>query len=168
MRVRAVSALMIVSVAAGMVACEEDSTSPNLVTYEATLTGAAERPTAVTTNATGTWTGILNTSTNVMTYTLTWSNLSSTSTNAHIHGPTEATGTAAAPVLVDFNTGGRTMTHGVSGTATGTLNFATLTTNNANINGDSLKKLMDVGRVYVNVHSTTNQPGEILGIITRQ
>jgi hypothetical protein len=58
------------------------------------------------------------------------------------------------------------MTHGISGTATGTINFNENAT--ATVSGDSLLKLIDAGRAYVNVHTNTNGGGEILGIITRQ
>ena len=157
--------------AAGIIACEEDTTEPAIVTYAATLSGANERPTAITTNGSGTFSGTFNSSTNVLTYTLTWQNLSSTSNNAHIHGPILPTsGTAALGVLVDFNdpASGRTITHGTSGSATGTINFTTITTGNANVNADSLKKLFDAGALYVNVHTTQNGGGEILGVVTRQ
>jgi hypothetical protein len=160
-------ALLAVAAIGGITACEDDEpTAPANVVYTATLNGASERPNPITTNATGTFTGTLNPTTNVMTYTLTWQNLTTTSNNAHIHGPTAATGTATAGVLIDFNGGGRTLTHGTSGNATGTidLNVAATTT----VSGDSLKKLLDAGRAYVNVHSTTNPGGEILGIITKQ
>jgi hypothetical protein len=167
MRVRA---LMFAATVVGLVACEEDE-GPNTVTYTATLSGANERPAAVTTNGSGTFTGTFDPSTNVMTYTVQWQNLGTTSTLAHIHGPILATsGNAALPVLVDFDapTSGRTITHGTTGSATGTINFATITTQNANINADSLKKLLDNGAVYVNVHTTNNGGGEIAGVITRQ
>lgn len=162
-----VPVLMIAVAFAGLAACEEDTTDPGpTVTYKATLTGAAERPNPITTNATGTWTGVLNLTTKVMTYTLTWTGLTTTSNNAHIHGPTPATGNGTAGVIVDFNGGGRTLTHGTSGNATGTINFNDNFT--PAVSGDSLLKLLDAGRAYVNVHSTTNGGGEILGIIAKQ
>lgn len=164
MRARVLMLAVVVAVFAG---CEEDVTDPGpTATYTATLTGAAERPNPVTTNASGSWTGVLNLTTRIMTYTLTWTNLTTISNNAHIHGPTAATGNAAVGVIVDFNGGGRTLTHGTSATATGTINFNDNMT--ATVSGDSLLKLLDAGRAYVNVHSTTNPGGEILGIITKQ
>ena len=147
-------------------ACGDDDDD---VTYAATLNGAGERPTAVTTSGTGSFTGTLDEETNILTYTVTWSGLGSTSTLAHIHGPITA-GSTAADVLVDFNavTAGRTITHGVSGSAAGTINFNTITTNNTSVNADSLKKLFNNGAIYVNVHSTNFPGGEIAGIITKQ
>ena len=38
----------------------------------------------------------------------------------------------------------------------------------ATVSGDSLRKLLDLGLLYVNVHSQTFQGGEIRGQITRQ
>ena len=162
-----VSALVLAVAVAGMVACEEDTTDPGpTTTYTATLSGANERPNPITTNATGSWTGVLNLTTKVMTYTLTWTNLTTISNNAHIHGPTLTTGNATAAVILDFNNGGRVLTHGTSSTNTGTINFNDNFT--PTISGDSLLKLMDAGRAYVNVHSTTNTGGEILGTIIKQ
>lgn len=149
-------------------ACGDDDEDD--VTFAATLNGAGERPAAVTTAGTGSFTGTLDAETNVLTYNVTWSGLSSTSNNAHIHGPITTGSTAAAGVLVDFNatTAGRTITHGVSGSATGTIDFNTIVPANANVSADSLKKLFNNGAVYVNVHTTNNPAGEIAGIITKQ
>lgn len=148
-------------------ACDDDGTGPEGISYRAPLRGVNERPTPVTTNALGSFTATLDEATNVLTYTLTWEGLTSVSNNAHIHGPTAATGNAAAGVLIDFNADGRTMTHGTSGTATGTIDL-NLVTRNAAVSGDSLKKLLDVGRAYVNIHSVNHPGGEILGLITKQ
>ena len=149
-------------------ACGDDD--DDTITYEATLNGAGERPTAVTTNGTGTFTGTLDPETNILTYTVSWSGLGSASNNAHIHGPITPGSTAAAGVLVDFNNAGagRTITHGVSGSASGTINFTTIVPNNTNVSADSLKKLFNNGAVYVNVHSVNIPTGEIAGIITKQ
>jgi hypothetical protein len=153
---------------AGLVACEEDVTDPGPTeTYNATLTGAAERPNPVSPAGSGTWTGVLNLSTKIMTYTLTWTGMTAVTNNAHIHGPTPATGNGTAGVIVDFNGGGRTMTHGTSGTATGTINFNDNFT--ATVSGDSLLFLMRNNRAYVNVHTVgPNAGGEALGMITKQ
>lgn len=161
--------LMFLAIATmGVVACGDDDEDE--VTFGATLNGAGERPTAVTTSGTGNFTGTLDPETNVLTYNVTWSGLSAASTLAHIHGPITSGSTAAAGVLVDFNaaTAGRTITHGVSGSATGTIDFNTIVPANANVSADSLKKLFNNGAVYVNVHTSTNPGGEIAGIITRQ
>lgn len=169
MRVR--TFLMGVAVIGTASACGTDEpTAPTSQVFTATLNGANERPAAVTTAGTGSFTGTLDLATNILTYTVTWSGLGTTSNNAHIHGPVPAGSTASAGVLVDFNNAaaGRTVTHGTSGGAVGTINFNTITTNNANVNADSLKKLFTNGAVYVNVHTTTNGGGEIAGLITKQ
>lgn len=166
MRIRV---LMVAVAFVGLAACEEDTTEPGpMVTYTATLNGASERPNPVTTNGSGTWTGVLDVSTNVMTYTATWTGLGTVSNNAHIHGPTPATGNGTAGVIVDFNapSAGRTISHGTSGSASGTINFNDNLT--PAVTGDSLKKLLDAGRAYVNVHTTANTGGEILGIIMKK
>lgn len=148
-------------------ACGDDD---DTITFAATLNGAGERPAAVTTSGTGSFTSTLDPETNILTYTVSWSGLGSASNNAHIHGPITPGSTAAAGVLVDFNNValGRTITHGVSGSATGTINFTTIVPNNANVSADSLKRLFNNGAVYVNVHSVNFPGGEIAGIITKQ
>jgi hypothetical protein len=148
-------------------ACEDDDDDD--VTFSATLNGAGERPAAVTTGGTGTFTGSLDPVTNILTYNVTWTGLGSASNNAHIHGPITVGSTAAAGVLVDFNAAasGRTITHGTSGSATGTINFTTIVPT-ATVSADSLRKLFDNGAIYVNVHSVNFPGGEIAGIITRQ
>lgn len=170
---RATTLILVVTAVGLAAACNDDGTAPGPtnIMYSATLNGANERPNPVTTtNGTGTFSGTLDPTTNILTYTVSWSNLGSTSANAHIHGPIAVGSAASAGVLVDFNNvaAGRTITHGTSGNATGTINFNTITTNNANVNADSLKKLFNAGAVYVNVHSTNFPGGEVAGIITKQ
>ena len=151
-----------------LAACGSDkTTAPSTVTYKATLSGANERPTPNNSTATGTWTGTLNTQTNVLTYTLTYTGLSANSTASHIHAQSDATTTAN--VVLNFqNFAGATtvFTPGTtSGTAAGTINLSGGTVTGFSITGDSLKKAMDAGMAYVNVHTTTNPSGEIRGQI---
>jgi hypothetical protein len=39
---------------------------------------------------------------------------------------------------------------------------------NVTVSGDSLRKLLDLGQLYVNVHTAANQGGEIRGQIAKQ
>jgi hypothetical protein len=147
-------------------ACE--STTETRITYTATLTGAQEFP-PVTTSGSGTWSATLDQSTNILTYNLVYSGLGTAATLAHIHGPA-AVGVNAG-VLVDFATDatlGRTLTLGTSGSGSGTVNMAATTIISGTVTGDSLRKLMDSGNAYVNLHTVTNGGGEIRGQITRQ
>ena len=154
-----------------VVACGSDKpTQPANITYKATLAGANERPTAVTTTATGTFTGTLNPNTNTFSWTLTFSGLTSNATASHIHGPADAN--TATGVIVNFAspTGGTgTLTTGAtSGTASGSISLAGAVNSSGTISGDSLKKLLDAGLTYANVHSANFGAGEIRGQITRQ
>jgi hypothetical protein len=147
-------------------ACE--STTEAKIQYTATLTGAQEVP-AITTSGSGTWTATLDQSTNILTYQLTFSGLGSAATMAHIHGPA-AVGVNAG-ILVDFATStvtGRVLNLGTSGSGTGTVNLTATSVITATVSGDSLRKLLDSGNAYVNVHSATNGGGEIRGQIVKQ
>jgi hypothetical protein len=150
-------------------ACDDDDPTglDNEVVYSAFLNGAGERPPLSGVTGTGSFTGTLSAN-NVLTYSVTWSGLTGASNNGHIHGPVPPGSIAAHGVLIDFNapTAGRTITHGASGSATGTIDFKVAF--NANISGDSLKKLFDNAAVYVNIHTAANPGGEIAGVISRQ
>ena len=146
------------------------STQPSNITYTATLTAANERPNPTNSTATGSWTGVLNPQTNTMTYTLTYSGLSANSTGAHIHAQADAN-TNASVVLNFASFAGATtaFTSGnTSGSAAGTVNMSGGTVTGFTITGDSLRKAMDAGMAYVNVHTTANTGGEIRGQIHRQ
>ena len=172
MQKRVITLLMVPAVlAAAVVSCDDDPTGPNEIVYTATLSGANERPTANNSTATGTWTGRLNPTTNVMAYTLTYTGLSGTTSGGHIHAQADAT-TNANVVLNFASFAGATtaFTNGnTAGTAAGNVNMAGGTVTGLTITGDSLRKAMDAGMAYVNVHSQPNfSGGEIRGQIRRQ
>jgi len=130
------------------------------------MTGAQENPTNTST-ATGSFSGTLDPETNVMTYTLSFTGLGSNSILAHIHGPA-AVG-VNANVLVDFSAAPRLIAFGAtSGTGSGTINIAPTAVITATVTGDSLRKLFDLGLLYVNIHSANIGAGEIRGQITKQ
>jgi hypothetical protein len=147
-------------------ACE--SSTENKLTYKATLTGANEVP-AVTTSGTGTWTGTLDSETNIMTYTLTFSGLNSNSTLAHIHGPGAAGVIAGVLVNFDASASGRTITLGAtSGTGSGSIDLSPTAVITSTVTGADFRAMLDAGTAYVNVHSATSGGGEIRGQITKQ
>jgi hypothetical protein len=117
-----------------------------LVNWKVSLNGTAERPTPVTTTATGS--GTLTLIGNQLSYNISYSGLSSAATQGHIHGP--ASTAVAAGVLQAF-----VGVTGTSGTLTGTLTLKT----------SELGALID-GLTYANIHTGTNAGGEIRGQIT--
>jgi hypothetical protein len=151
-------AVSLAAVLAG-VACT-DEVGPVLTEhFVASLTGANERPTPVTSTATATaefdvYQGIPG-----IFYKLTVSGVDSM-TAAHIHGPADTS--QAAGVIVDLYTG-TTTGPGVTGViAQGTLPVP------KGITVDSVLALMRSGQAYVNVHTRAHPGGEIRGQVAVQ
>jgi hypothetical protein len=145
------------------VACDDDPAEPEAETFQATLTGAAERPNPVTTTATGAATFTVRDG--AVDFEITGSNLVGVRL-AHIHGP--ATTDVAAGVLVTlltpfaapgFNVPNGTVSEGTFPSTAFT--FAT------GVSMDSVLVLMRNGQAYVNVHTVANGGGEIRGQIVR-
>jgi hypothetical protein len=163
----ALAALAACALAVG--SCGDEPTTPKSFTlYESELAGANEVPPVVAT-ATGTVLVTVNEK-NQMSYNVHWMGLSGAATGAHIHGPAdEATGGAA--VIVNFQTlpagaiptgagNSAYSTSALSGGASGTIKLDNSITY-AGVPGDSLKKLLEAGLLYVNVHTTANAAGEV-------
>jgi hypothetical protein len=112
------------------------------------LNGAQEVP-ATATGATGRGRIVLDTTTNMITFTITFTGLSSAQTLSHIHSPAPIG--VSTGVTVNFGTVG-----GTSGTISGT---AAVT---ATIIGH-----MRSGQAYVNIHSANFPGGEIRGQIAK-
>ena len=171
MHKRVFTLIVPVVVMALIASCDDDKpTQPSNITYTATLNGASEKPTAITTNGTGTFTGTLNPNTNTFSWTVNYSGLGSNVTLGHIHGPADAN--TATGVIVNFANpvgGTGTLQTGVtSGTASGSISLAGAVNTSGTVNGDSLRKLLDAGLTYANIHTSTNGGGEIRGQIHRQ
>ena len=142
------------------VACDDEDEDvdapPDTQTLSADLSGAAERPTPVTTNATGDAEFVISTSgaTTTITYTVTVSGLSGPITAAHIHGPANASVAAGVIVPLSNVTGsGTSFTGSFTTTGHATIDMATLVTH------------MLAGNTYINVHTSANPNGEIRGQI---
>lgn len=110
---------------------------------KATLSGAAERPTPVTTLATGS--GTLSIVGNVVSYDISYTGLGTAASAAHIHGP--ATAEQAAEVLK-----GLVAPTGTSGKLTGSVT----------LDSTQLNALID-GKTYINIHTSGNPGGELRG-----
>ncbi len=143
------------AVAAIGVACKDDTTGipAGLEVYTATLNGANEAPTPVTTTATGT--AIVT----VLGSQVTWKVDIVTAIDSiilgHIHR--HAADSVAGNVQVNFNPAATGP--GFTGTAT--------VGSQANV-ADSILALMRAGRAYVNIHTKAHTGGEIRGTLVRQ
>ncbi|ANE53324.1 hypothetical protein SY85_04515 [Flavisolibacter tropicus] len=115
-------------------------------------TGAKERPTPVTTNATATISGTYDPNTNILNYTITWTGLSGAPTAAHFHGPADRNTAAGVLIAIPLPTGA-----GASGTVTST---ATLT--------DQQESQALSQALYYNIHTAANPGGEIRGQLVVQ
>jgi hypothetical protein len=165
--------LVLAAATMALAACGSDSTSPppasKIVNFDVALTPAAEP--SVTGNPTGSgrFTATLDTSTNMFTWNVVFSGLTSNVNNGHIHGPFPDGTKTAAGVLLNFNPTalpGNTfvgLNSATSGSATGSVTLGAAPV--GSIAGDSLKKLLLAGLVYVNIHTVTNPAGEIRGQI---
>jgi hypothetical protein len=120
-----------------LTACGDDNS------FEAELSGAKEKPTAVTTSATGSATAEIDGTSVVVEGDFT--GLSGPATLAHIHGPADVN--ASAGVICPL-----TVPSAAAGTITGT---CTLT-------AEQLQQLRD-GLMYINIHTAANPSGEIRG-----
>ena len=166
--VRTVGALILAGV---VISCDDDDpTGPELTieVFNATLSGAAERPTPNTSTATGTAEIIRIGPTLV--FRVDVGGLLNPSA-AHIHAPAD-TGNVAG---VKVNLCGATGVPACAGAAIGTATTGTIATGSAaGISGtgmsfDSLLVLLRNGNAYVNVHTSdgvggsTNVPGDFGG-----
>lgn len=177
MHSRVVGFTVAAAVVVAAAACGSDSTSPvsKIVNLTATMTPAGEVGSTITSSGSGTFTATLDTSTNVLIYSVTYTGLTSNVTLGHIHGPFIVGGSAnTAGVILNFdpaattvlNSGATFVKGSPAGTATGQVTLNASTPITTTVNGDSLKKLLLAGRAYVNIHTAINGGGEVRGQIS--
>jgi len=132
-------------------------------TYQAVLSGRTVKPDSISTSGGGGFTATLSSDTSAMTYELTYAQLSSVASGIHLHGP--AQDTVNASVIVDLAAlpagGTGTYTLGTSGSANGSIDLARAVT--PTIDGDSLRRLLRLGLVYVDIHTANHSGGEVRG-----
>jgi hypothetical protein len=140
-------------------ACDDDTTAPALPTqFTANLIGTNEKPTGVTTTATGTATFTIDETAGTIVYTVTVASITNVIAS-HIHvGRSDAAG----PVVVNL-----LATTPPAGTINGQLTTGTITAasivSGVPISFASLVALMRSGDIYTNVHTQVNPGGEIRG-----
>lgn len=151
------------------VACNEDIAKPVPVVpverFVARLSGDAERPTPVTTSASGVAdfalfrrTDTTGTTRDTLTFVVSVNGLSGPPTGMHIHGPGDAETVAGVAHALTI----------AQGVRSGILAAGSVTTpTNGTISMDSLMTLIRAGLAYVNVHTAANPGGEIRGQIVR-
>jgi hypothetical protein len=159
----AVIVLMLVFGALGVaVGWSESTTEPTAVVYSATLNAANERQTnPVVSSATGSATLTLR-GNDSLDFTVMASGLSAAAIASHIHVGGVA---VSGPIVNGFAINGGVTTGTV---ASGTLVLSKLVAGASQVNGDSLRVLLNNGNAYVNVHTSTYTAGEIRGQVVRQ
>ena len=152
-------------------ACESLTESEQRQLLSAELAGDSVQPTPVSSSGSGAFTATisaLNGAASVQ-YSLVFAGLTGTATAVHLHGP--ATAENVGDLLVDLSalppgsTGEATL-GGTAGAASGTLDLATAMS--STVTGDSLHVLLDAGRVYVDVHTSSHASGEIRGQLRKR
>ncbi|HJQ11494.1 MAG TPA: CHRD domain-containing protein [Gemmatimonadaceae bacterium] len=139
------------------VASCNDSTSPTLPTYTATLS-AANEPGVI--NSTGSGTATFVDKGSRFDWTLEFNGLANVFAS-HIHGPCDACTTA--PVMINLF-----LPNGNTGPAHPVVFHGEINNeNNTAVSLDSLRTLFNNGKSYVNIHTTANQGGEIRGNVVR-
>ena len=155
---------------AAIAACESSTEIPGSVRYAGLLAGTKELP--VTTSLATGQLSVEVSSSGILTYSLTWSGLTGAATGAHIHGPADST--QSAGVLLDFSALPVGSSHpspnvmAATGSSAGTVNVTSTAVITATVSGDSLVKLLNAGRLYVNVHTAANVNGEIRAQIRKK
>ncbi len=134
---------VLISSSVTLLSCNDHRTFPvdakiQLVT---TLSGAAEKPISVSSAASGSFVGVIDRATRVLSYTVTYSGL--TPVAGHLHRLNAANGTG--PVEIPFS--------GLASPIIGTATLATSTRVDSLINGF----------YYANLHTATYPGGEIRG-----
>lgn len=129
-------------------ACSEMDDDEDAYTITATGSGGQERPTPVSTPATGSVSASYNRISNRLTYTIQWSNLTAPPVAMHFHGP--AGPEEVAPPVVGIM--------GFAGTVSGT--YATSVILTEEQEGQLLS-----GNWYFNIHTPTFPAGEVRGQI---
>lgn len=140
------SRILTAAAACLIAACGVGAVRAETVTFNGTMTGAAEVP-PKTTDGKGTATASLDTATKMLTYEVDYTGLTGAATAGHFHGPAEAG--ANAPVVLPF----AAPASPIKGTAT--------------LTDAQMAELM-AGKWYANIHTTANPGGEIRGQMTRK
>lgn len=162
MRGHLVTSGITVAALLAVMGCSDDVGITVTERFTATLNGANEKPTAVTTTATGTadftYVGDIKT----LFYRLDVAGIDS-ATVAHIHGPADIN--TPAGVIVNLFLG-PTKPIGFTGTlAEGVVGQVGAP---VGMSQDSLLVLLRTGNAYVNVHTRVNGGGEIRGQVSKQ
>jgi len=135
--------------------CSDNNTTgipAGLEVFTASLNGANERLTPVTTTATGT--AIVTVLGNQLSWKVDITSAIDSIIAGHIH---HAPKDSAGPVRVNFNV-----------TATGAGFTGTATQGSFTLTGDSVQTWLRQGNAYVNIHTKKNPGGEIRGQLVKQ
>ena len=164
MRGRALSRLGALAAVLVLATCSDNDTTGVTVTqkFAATLTGASQRPTPVTSSATGTATFEYVSDLKTLFYRVDVAGIDSVIA-AHIHAPADTGGTAG--VVLNLFLG---PTKGLAFTGTLAQGVGGGLGAPAGMTLDSLLVLLGNGNAYVNVHTRLHPAGEIRGQVVKK
>ncbi len=152
---RVLRALTTFAAIAAIGSCSNNNTTgipAGLEVFTTSLNGANERPTPVTTTATGT--AIVTVLGNQLSWKVDITSAIDSIIAGHIH---HAPKDSAGPVRVNFSV-----------TATGPGFTGTATQGSVTLTGDSVQTWLRQGNAYVNIHTKKNPGGEIRGQLVKQ
>ena len=131
---------------------------PSSKNFVATFSGDAERPTPVTTSATGTGTFTLNDAETELTYSIAITGLSGDATAAHFHFSVNGAN-GSGPFMLPGGTDGTITPNVVNDGNGGATAMGTLA-----VNAEDVTNLR-IDYLYVNFHTAQNASGEVRGNI---
>jgi hypothetical protein len=161
------SLVVVVLSCAALASCESYTAVPSPTTYAATLAPSAVRPTQAESDGVGVFGATHRHVEQRLEFLVAWKDLGSAVTEVHLHGPADEN--AVGSVLVDFAAlPAEQVTFGTDPVADTVIGRLLMTGDiTPTVSADSLRKLLNAGRTYIDVHTADLPGGEVRGQVRR-